>query len=129
MMRKPARRPAREPTIALINVVFLMLVFFMVSGTLAQPLDTALKLVRTADLDGIAPPDDLVVHADGRLEYRGAEITSAAGYLARISEEGLPAIRIVPDRDLPARDLVSLARELRQGGAGKILIVTERGLE
>ena len=43
-----ARRPKteREPTIALINIVFLMLIFFLVAGTLAQPLDSALKLVR-----------------------------------------------------------------------------------
>lgn len=55
-MIKPRQRSKREPTIALINIVFLMLVFFMVAGTLAQPLDPELKLVKTEELDGIAPP-------------------------------------------------------------------------
>ncbi|HBR39356.1 MAG TPA: biopolymer transporter ExbD, partial [Sulfitobacter pontiacus] len=39
MRRFAKSKPQREPTIALINIVFLMLVFFMVAGTLAQPLD------------------------------------------------------------------------------------------
>ena len=37
MMGKP-KVNRREPTIALINVVFLMLVFFMVAGTIAPRL-------------------------------------------------------------------------------------------
>ena len=63
-MRRARTGTRREPTIALINIVFLMLVFFMVAGTLAQPLDTGLNLVRTADLNGVAPPDTLVIHPD-----------------------------------------------------------------
>ena len=47
MRRFAKSKPQREPTIALINIVFLMLVFFMVAGTLAQPLDPDLKLVET----------------------------------------------------------------------------------
>ncbi|HBT01217.1 MAG TPA: biopolymer transporter ExbD, partial [Citreicella sp.] len=39
MMRKVRQKTEREPTIALINIVFLMLIFFLVAGTLAQPLD------------------------------------------------------------------------------------------
>ena len=76
-MRRARATQKREPTIALINIVFLMLVFFMVAGTLAQPLDGDLDLVRTADLEGRAPPDTLVVHADGRLSYRGETQASA----------------------------------------------------
>lgn len=38
-MRAHRQKSEREPTIALINIVFLMLVFFMVAGTLAAPLD------------------------------------------------------------------------------------------
>jgi biopolymer transport protein ExbD len=47
-MRRKTARQGREPTIALINIVFLMLIFFLVAGTLAAPLDKELKLVSTA---------------------------------------------------------------------------------
>lgn len=128
-MRRARAAQKREPTIALINIVFLMLVFFMVAGTLAQPLDGDLNLVQTADLEGRAPPDTLVVNADGRLSYRGAPQSSATAYLAALTEEERQTIRLVPDRDLPAQTLVALTRELRSEGAERVLLVTERGLQ
>ncbi|MFX0547182.1 ExbD/TolR family protein [Roseovarius sp. S1116L3] len=129
-MRRKPRSTKGEPTIALINIVFLMLIFFMVSGTLARPLDESLSLVRTGDLDGRAPPDALVVHADGRLSYQGRDIAAAADYLASPHKAGrTDAVRLVPDRDLPAAKLISIAAELRAAGAGRVMVVTERGLE
>lgn len=127
-MRLRPVKPKREPTIALINIVFLMLVFFMVAGTVAQPLDGELNLVRTAELEGRAPPDALVVHRDGRLSHRGEAVADASEFLAGWSAVDRQSIRIVPDRDLPAAQLVAIARDLRLAGAGQILVVTERGL-
>lgn len=128
-LSRPASR--REPTIALINIVFLMLVFFMVAGTLAQPVDGKVSLVKTGDLDPTAPPDALVIHADGRMSYRGDPISDASSYVALRTQEGEEpeALRIIPDRDLPARGLVAIARELRDAGAERVVITTERGLE
>jgi biopolymer transport protein ExbD len=128
-MRRTRTSTRREPTIALINIVFLMLVFFMVAGTLAQPLDKGLRLVRTADLEGQPPPDALVIRADGTLTYRGNALAQAADYMTGASDGESPEIRLVPDRDLPAERLVAIARELRALGAGRIMIVTERGLD
>ncbi|WP_136636039.1 ExbD/TolR family protein [Pseudooceanicola onchidii] len=129
-MKRKRERSKREPTIALINIVFLMLVFFMVAGSLAPPLDKDLALVDTRDLDGVAPPDALVVHPDGRLSYRGEAIVDAAAYLAGSDGDAETKVaRIVPDRNLPAGQLVALARDLRVAGATSVLIVTERGLE
>jgi len=127
-MRQRRAKSTREPTIALINIVFLMLIFFLVAGTVARPLDSGLALVRTASLEGVSPPDALVIHADGRLTHAGAEIASVAAYLA--SREGGPegAGRIVPDRALPAETLIRVAAELRAAGADRIVIVTERAL-
>ncbi len=127
-MRKVRAKSRREPTIALINIVFLMLVFFMVAGTLSQPLEKELKLVRTADLEGRAPPDTLVVHADGRLGFRGEVIDTVAEFLERRGDVEQDIARIVPDQDLPAATLVNLANELRAAGAERVLVVTQRGL-
>ncbi|WP_273522531.1 ExbD/TolR family protein [Rhodosalinus sediminis] len=124
-MRRARRKPAREPTIALINIVFLMLVFFLVAGTVAQPLDREVRLVRTEGLDGAAPPDALVLHADGRMTRAGAPVETPEAALA--AEGG--AVRLVPDRDLPAARLVEVAGALRAAGAERVLVVTERGMQ
>lgn len=128
-MRRRPERSRREPTIALINIVFLMLVFFMVAGTLAQPLERDLKLIRTKDLEGRAPPDALVINQDATLHYQGTQILSPAAFMQRQEDREAPEIRLIPDRDLPAGDLVRITRELRRAGAGRVLLVTERGLE
>ncbi|MCQ0091548.1 biopolymer transporter ExbD [Roseovarius sp. M141] len=128
-MRRAREKSRREPTIALINIVFLMLVFFMVAGTLAQPLDRDLKLIRTADLEGRAPPDALVIDEDGILSYQGTQILSPAAFMLRQEDHAQPDVRLIPDRELSAQDLVRITRELRSAGAGRVLIITERGLE
>ncbi|MEL7396713.1 MAG: biopolymer transporter ExbD [Pseudomonadota bacterium] len=128
-MRRPRPKRRREPTIALINIVFLMLVFFLVAGTLSRPLDGDLDLVRTADLEGALPPDTLVVHPDGRMTYRGETIGGVDAFLAQRSNEERKTVRLVPDRALPALELVRLARELRGAGAESVMVVTQRALE
>ncbi|SNR73543.1 ExbD/TolR family protein [Puniceibacterium sediminis] len=122
--RKP--RTAREPTIALINVVFLMLVFFMVAGTLAPPMESDLSLVRTADLDGRAPPEVLVIHADGRLSHRGMPLPDVVTYLTTAQDSDV--VRLMPDRDLPAETLLRIADEAQAAGPKSVLIITEKAL-
>ncbi len=128
-MRRIRRKRKSEPTIALINIVFLMLIFFLVAGTLAQPLDSALELVNTEDLESRPPPDALVVHKDGTLTYRGNAVADAADYAATLDEESLTRVLVVPDRDLGADRLVEVSRTLRRAGASSVIIVTERALQ
>ncbi len=118
----------KEPTIALINIVFLMLIFFMVAGTLAPPIDPDLKLVDTDALEQTAPPDALVIHSDGCLSYRNEPVASVDSYFDSLTDEKkeLP-VRIVPDRALMAKDLVRLGQQLTAAGAQGIMIVAERG--
>ena len=127
-MRRPRARQQREPTIALINIVFLMLIFFLVAGTLASPLDKGLTLVRTSQPQGTPPADALVIHADGRMMNRGAPVASASAFVAALPQEARSRVRIVPDRDLPAETLVSLGRALQAAGADRVVILTERAV-
>ena len=106
-----------------------MLVFFMIAGTLAPPLDRDVTLIKTADLEGSAPPDTLVIHADGRLSYRGAPVADAASFVAELPEEQRAVLRVVPDRDLPAKKLVTIGNDLRAAGAKRVILMSERALQ
>ncbi len=125
MIRPATPRRTRDSTIPLINVVFLMLVFFLIAGTVAPPLDPDLDLVDTAGLEGREPPDALVMHADGSLSFRGAPSDPAA-YMAQ-HDSG--PVRIVPDRNAPAPRLVEVTGELRRSGAPSVILVTRQALE
>jgi biopolymer transport protein ExbD len=109
----------------MINVVFLMLIFFLIAGTVAAPLDRDLELVDTSGLVGREPPDALVLHQDGKLSFRGVS-TDPAAYLAG---HGPGSVRIVPDRNVPALRLIEVAGALRRLGATSVILVTERALE
>jgi biopolymer transport protein ExbD len=124
-----SRRRKAEPMVALVNIVFLLLVFFLAAAALAPPLDGRVRLAEAADLVASPPPDALVLLPDGRMLYRGAETTPEGFLAARREGDEATVARIVPDRALPARDLVAIAVALREAGAGEVRIVTERGLE
>lgn len=114
-----------EPTIALINIVFLMLIFFLVAGTVAPPLDPDLTLVQTEALEGRSPPDALVLSADGQLRFRGQPMDPAT----YVAEADGPVVRIIPDRAVPATRLIEVTLALRAAGAERVMVVTERGLK
>ncbi len=120
------RKSKLEPTIALINIVLLMLIFFLIAGTLAPPLAEDLQLVETRDLDAAQPPRGLVIHADGRMQSDGAVVTQLDRFLAAYGDG---PVHVIPDRALPAKTLLQISADLRDAGAETILIATETVLE
>lgn len=148
------RKTQREPTIALINIVFLMLVFFLVAGVVAQPIDPDLNLVRTQDLKGTPPPRAIVIHPNGEMSVAGVQAQTVREALDMLAQAGvdfgsnpsrgaqqsntalddasatsLGVVRVVPDRDLDAALLVDIGAQLRLAGASSVRIVTEMALK
>ena len=129
-VRFPREKTKRkmESTISLINIVFLMLIFFLVAGQLAPPADKEVDLVETTDAESLPPPDALYARADGTLVFRG-QPTDAASYLAAnpLPEEGPESIlKLAVDRNLDAARLVEIVDELYGAGAPGIRVVTQK---
>lgn len=123
-MKRIGRRTRQEPAISLINIIFLILIFFMVSGTLARPVPVSIELVETDRLECCAGERILAIDREGRIFEGGQAVESPAAFL-RALPEGETTVRLAPDRRLPARRLISLVSELRALGAQRIVIVTE----
>ncbi|WP_323006450.1 ExbD/TolR family protein [Pseudorhodobacter sp.] len=128
-MRAPRfQRKKPEPTITLINVVFLMLIFFLVAGTIAPPVPTEVRLVQVAGNKAAIPPNILVIDATGQtLSQHGP--MDAAAFVAALPADAAGIARVMPDRDLPAKQLIAVARALRQAGAREVRLMTERTTE
>ena len=119
----------KEPTIALINIVFLLLIFFLAASTIAPPLDQEVKLIDTRLLDSDPPPNALVIRADASLLFEG-KIISMEDFLKQqkshqVANNSL-AIRVVPDKQLKAKALVKITNQLKQGGAQSVTLVTQK---
>lgn len=129
---RPAEKPPRENTIALINIVFLMLIFFLIAGTLAPPMED-IDLIATSNSRPVEPPRALFITDKAELIYQGKAVTVedyVAGLKESASEDGQgPQARIAADSKLPAVQLIDVIDRLRSAGAGRITVITERKIK
>jgi biopolymer transport protein ExbD len=143
----PVRTPI-EPTLALINVVFLLLLFFVVTGTIVYQHDRSIVPPTSIALHtGKAPIDAVYVDAEGQLRFRGeahsaAEIARAlragsgqgagqgadqgAGQGADQGAAIVRPIQVVADRRLRAQALLAVLADLKDEGLQSLSIVTVR---
>lgn len=130
-MRLPRRQNRREmeSTIPLINVVFLMLIFFLIAGTIAPPIDRDVALIATQDADQADPPEALAVTRDGTLRWRGRTVDVEAFASRWVDEGGDERLKLAADRDLPAADLIDIVAALRANGVETISVLTERAAQ
>jgi len=118
----PSRRRA-ESIVPMINVVFLLLIFFVMTAELrpAPPLD--LQLPEAGAERAAVPPGALFAAADGTLAFGAAR--GAAALAAAVAADGSVVLRA--DRDLPGAELARLLARLAALGAAEVRLVTEPG--
>ena len=115
-------RAARENIVPMINVVFLLLIFFLISAQIAppDPFDVA-----PPELNNGAPggsQDVLYIAADGRLAFNEARNEAVFDALRSLPEETTLAIRA--DAALPAAVLAALLPRLAEAGQTDIELLT-----
>jgi biopolymer transport protein ExbD len=113
-----------EPVISLINIVFLILIFFMVTGTLSQKTDGGVRFIQTSGLDCCAEPDAMTISKSGSLTYHGNAISSPADYLGTLDGKD-SKVKLMPDRALPAHELLAIVKQFQAAGASHIVVLTE----
>ena len=123
----PASPPRGENTIALINVVFLLLVFLLVAGSIASQEERSVELASSAQAEAGNPAGGaLVMTADGVLRLAGTPVSAAL--LATRREPDAP-LRIAVDRGAPAQALISTLADLRAAGFSDIGAIVARSGE
>lgn len=130
-MRFEAPRPRDDDArvLPLINVVFLLLIFFMLAGALA-PADP-FRVEPPLSLSEAPPPPEprvLLVGPDGRLALDGEPLDEAT-LLQRLGEglepgAPLPELHIKADATLEALQIVGLLETLRSTGLRHVRLLT-----
>ncbi|MCC1480226.1 ExbD/TolR family protein [Roseibaca sp. Y0-43] len=118
----PSRpRTPRESVVPMINVVFLLLIFFLMSAQIAPP-----------DPADVTPPS--VVFSDGPVPAEGRVLWLAAD--GRLLEEGGgapdmavlgPQVSLRADGAAPAADLARVLRALAVAGVRDVTLVARQG--
>ena len=132
----PTRSPV-EASLALINVVFLLLLFFVVTGTIVYQHDRSIVPPTSILLNtGKATADAVYINAEGTVSFRG--VVQDPAEIARVLREGSEAegrqdpvartVRLVADHRLKARALLAVVEDFKAQGLDSLSIVTVRDI-
>ena len=127
----PAENHRTEVTIIpMVNVVFLLLIFFMLVGRIAP--NDSLDISLPVSSSGQAQSDELThiaIAADGRMVLDGDELDMSAliGVVAdMVKEDSRTRFELKADANLEANQLILVMEVLRQAGVQELALVTER---
>ncbi|MGI1662674.1 ExbD/TolR family protein [Palleronia sp. KMU-117] len=119
----PRSRARQESVVPMINVVFLLLIFFMISSELAPapPFDVTPPEAGAFDAGADRADDTLYVDASGRIAWRGLRDEAA---LQALGVRGDAPLEIRADAALPARAAAALLARLAAAGIADVRLAT-----
>ncbi|WP_456409869.1 ExbD/TolR family protein [Oceanithermus sp.] len=125
-----SRRRRREPTInlaPLVDIVFLLVIFFMVTSTFITP-ETGLPVDLPQAVTGEARPEGaptVVVQADGQAFWKGEPVDDAAllaSLQKALAQDPVGTVILRADRKTPHGRVVQVMDLIRQAGAKRVAI-------
>ena len=123
------RRGGEDSLVPLINIVFLILIFFLVASTIRPFTDRNIKLAESSETVSTgALQRTILMHRDGRLFVSGREIHDD-GLMATLSEwraEPDRAVTIVADRGADALRVAEIVASASGVGLKSIKLLTRR---
>lgn len=128
MIPRPPTRRRHDFSLATINIVFLLLMFFMIAGSIVQKVEVTvdIPLATKLPLENLPRPL-LVVSYNNALFLDGVPVAAAnlaqAAAASLVNKSGY--VNILAERDLPARPLLDALDLLSRAGL-PVRIVTLR---
>ena len=117
-----------ERIMPLINIVFLLLIFFIVAGVIspARPFDVTPPASRA---EPVAQMDALLIYADSEGRFAvGQNVVSldalALTVSAQLAETPDRHVRLVADADADAREILDVLGGLREAGVKRVRLTT-----
>ena len=119
---QPRRRSRTDSIVPMINIVFLLLIFFLMTATIAPPAPVEVAPPESTAEGRVERQRTLFVAADGRLafgEARGGEVFDA---LAGLPMDG-PPLLIRADRGVPGARVAEVISRLGALGLGRVRLI------
>ncbi len=118
------RRAGPESVLPMINVVFLLLIFLLMSATLAPQAPVEAAPPR-ADIAGAAAAEGATLYLTRGGETAFGPLRGAQAVAAALRGADGGALVLLADARAPARDAAALTARLIAGGAGRVLLRVE----
>ena len=111
----PKKRQTGEPILPMINVVFLLLIFFLLSSQIAPRAPFAITPPKLEHGETLTPEAVLFMAADAQLYFSGAEGRDALAAVVAQAPE-LEVLTLRADSEVSAREVAALISRLRDAG-------------
>ena len=125
--REPQASQRRDNMVSAINVIFLLLLFFLVAGNFTERLADDVVPPRSRSTTAQLPAvEEFVLAPDAGLQRNGQTIT-VASWRAGLAREGIPVpatIRLRADGRARAGQIVPLLDAFREAGVARVGLVT-----
>ncbi len=130
--RSATRRDGEEGVIPLINIVFLLLIFFMLAGTLSATDLFEVAPPESASEEAVGEPEMVVLMAaDGRLALDGQDVDEAGlrqQVAAKLAADPDMRVRLKADGATEAEQVITVMEMLRAAGVTELtLLAAARG--
>nr|WP_163849867.1 biopolymer transporter ExbD [Pseudooceanicola aestuarii] len=121
----PPRKPRAESIVPMINVVFLLLIFFLMTSELSPPEPIEVTPPNAKGEDAEAAQAVLFLGPEGDLAFR--ELTGPAALAAFAAEAGAAGTQQAPrlraDAKAPATQVAAVLRDLAAAGLSSVALV------
>lgn len=135
-LAKRRKRPKADASLPLINIVFLLLLFFLVAGQVSEQLRDDIEPPTSLLLEkGQPPKKGVFISQTGVVFFNSIRINAidVAGMvrddISKIRAKCLTKcpVRIIADHRLEAVLLTQILKKIRRGGAKDLMLVTLKG--
>lgn len=134
LLTPPRRRASDDHLIPLINIVFLLLIFFMIAGRISTDHSAGVQLPQTqsANAEAQIRELELVLTRQGELRLNGQTLTVGElpdALLALNLDVTHSRIALKADAEALGAQLNPVLRQLRAAGWQHVALYTQRGLD
>jgi biopolymer transport protein ExbD len=124
--QEPTRRPRGESIVPMINVVFLLLIFFLMTSQIAPP--EPFEVTPPSSVTETEPVSDPTLYVDrtGQLAFEDLRGEAAIAAVANNSASA-PVIQLRADAGLEGKIMARILRQLAEAGLSRVeLVVTAK---
>ncbi|MFQ5658377.1 MAG: ExbD/TolR family protein [Candidatus Methylomirabilales bacterium] len=127
-----SRRKLALNLVPLVNVIFLLLIFFVLAGTIRAPdpfnlVPPESEMADRGEIEPLFEPLEIALGVEGQVAINGKEIprdTLPQALAEHFSNDTIPAVTFKVDARTDTGDMIDVIRELRTVGAQLLLLQT-----
>lgn len=129
-LQQPEKAARKNSQLPLINIVFLMLIFFLLAGTIAPAYELDVSPPSAQQkVSGNRPGSTVYVSKDGQVSFQNGlmDIVALGAVVMQRPSDSPDTLRVAVDQEADGQLLIDVVAQLRGAGISNVYLVTRQG--